>query len=57
VKGEATLHTVNAILDASQDGYDDTRPGQPDPIGVWHTPLEPSRCHARRLGRVARVRA
>jgi hypothetical protein len=30
---EATPQAVTAILDASQDGFDDTDPAQPDPIG------------------------
>jgi hypothetical protein len=36
---EATLQAITAILDASQDGYDDTHPSQPDPMGhLAHTP-------------------
>jgi hypothetical protein len=30
---QATLEAVTAILDASQDGYDDTHPGQSEPMG------------------------
>jgi Resolvase, N terminal domain len=38
---EATLQAVTAILDTSQDGYDDTHPDQPDPIGdLAHPPLD-----------------
>jgi site-specific DNA recombinase len=36
---DATLQAITAILNASQDGYDDTHPDQPDPIGdLAHTP-------------------
>jgi hypothetical protein len=30
---EATLHAVQAILDPSQDGFHDTHPDQPEPMG------------------------
>ena len=36
---DATLQAITAILDASQDGYHDTHPSQPDPMGdLAHTP-------------------
>jgi hypothetical protein len=36
---DATLQAVTEILDASQQGFDDTHPGQPDPIrDLAHTP-------------------
>jgi hypothetical protein len=36
---DATLQAITAILDASQDGYDDIHPDQPDPI--WASSQHP----------------
>jgi hypothetical protein len=37
---ENTLRAVPAILDPTQDGFDDTDPDQPDPWGLWPTLLD-----------------
>jgi len=36
---DTALHAIAAILDPSQDGFDDTHPDQPEPMGdLTHTP-------------------
>jgi hypothetical protein len=49
------LQAVTAILDASQDGYHDTHPDQPDLIGDLANTLDPLRCHIHAVSARAQI--